>query len=369
MKYISCKIETTTDAEGLVAYLLDDRMGIDSVEFVDNVPVDDSEKEGGFFEELQPDMAIDDGKAYVKFYLDEDADLSSIKKGVSEIFNELYENNPGFSVGSGNLEISVSDDSDWKDKWKEYFHAFTIGDLLIRPSWEEEKEAMIDISDRGENEIEECGNATSAVCRPHPAIGMAQSAASKPSHSGRMTQENSDINHEIIIDPGMAFGTGGHESTRLVIEGLQKYLHKDDEILDVGTGSGILSIAALLYGADHVDGTDIDEDAVRTAYENVKENGLEGKAEFFAGDIGSDKTLRDELSFGHYNIVFANILADIIIDMKDALYEAVASNGLLITSGIIDFKEQEVLDTMLSIGFRHVETNREGEWVSIIFEK
>lgn len=330
MKYISCKIETTTDAEGLVAYLLDDRLGIDSVEFVDNVPVDDSEKEGGFFEELQPDMESDDGKAFVKFYLDEDADLSSIKKGVSEIFKELHENNPGFSVGSGALEIAVSDDSDWKDKWKVYFHAFTIGDLLIRPSWEDEKEAMIDISDRGENEI---------------------------------------TNHEIIIDPGMAFGTGGHESTRLVIEGLQKYLRKGDEILDVGTGSGILSIAALLYGAFHVDGTDIDEDAVRTAYENVKENGLDGKADFFAGDIGSDKTLRDKLSFGHYNIVFANILADIIIDMKDALYEATAPGGLLITSGIIDFKEKEVLETMLSLGFRHIETNHEGEWVSIIFEK
>lgn len=178
-----------------------------------------------------------------------------------------------------------------------------------------------------------------------------------------------DINHEIVIDPGMAFGTGSHESTRLVIEAMQKYLREGDEILDVGTGSGILSIAALLYGAEKTDGTDIDEDAVKTAYENVKENGLEGKADFFAGDIGTDEALRNKLSFGHYNIVFANILADIIIDMKDALYEATAPGGLLITSGIIDFKEKEVLDTLLSVGFRHVETNHDGEWVSIIFEK
>lgn len=134
MKYISCKISTTTDAEGLIAYLLDDRLGIDSVEFIDNVPVDDSEKEGGFFEELQPDLAADDGSAIVQFYLDENVDISSIKKGVAEIFDELNQNNPGFPVGSGELEISVSDDSDWKDKWKEYFHAFVIGDLLIRPS-------------------------------------------------------------------------------------------------------------------------------------------------------------------------------------------------------------------------------------------
>jgi ribosomal protein L11 methyltransferase len=328
MKYISCKISTTTDAEGLIAYLLDDRLGIDSVEFIDNVPVDDSEKEGGFFEELQPDLAADDGSAIVQFYLDENVDISSIKKGVAEIFDELNQNNPGFPVGSGELEISVSDDSDWKDKWKEYFHAFVIGDLLIRPSWESREESLLNIG--------------------------------KSSH---------DINHEIVIDPGMAFGTGSHESTRLVIEAMQKYLREGDEILDVGTGSGILSIAALLYGAEKTDGTDIDEDAVKTAYENVKENGLEGKADFFAGDIGTDEALRNKLSFGHYNIVFANILADIIIDMKDALYEATAPGGLLITSGIIDFKEKEVLDTLLSVGFRHVETNHDGEWVSIIFEK
>lgn len=328
MKYISCKISTTTDAEGLIAYLLDDRLGIDSVEFIDNVPVDDSEKEGGFFEELQPDLAADDGSAIVQFYLDENVDISSIKKGVAEIFDELNQNNPGFPVGSGELEISVSDDSDWKDKWKEYFHAFVIGDLLIRPSWESREESLLNIG--------------------------------KSSH---------DINHEIVIDPGMAFGTGSHESTRLVIEAMQKYLREGDEILDAGTGSGILSIAALLYGAEKTDGTDIDEDAVKTAYENVKENGLEGKADFFAGDIGTDEALRNKLSFGHYNIVFANILADIIIDMKDALYEATAPGGLLITSGIIDFKEKEVLDTLLSIGFRHVETNHDGEWVSIIFEK
>lgn len=328
MKYISCKISTTTDAEGLIAYLLDDRLGIDSVEFIDNVPVDDSEKEGGFFEELQPDLAADDGSAIVQFYLDENVDISSIKKGVAEIFDELNQNNPGFPVGSGELEISVSDDSDWKDKWKEYFHAFVIGDLLIRPSWESREESLLNIG--------------------------------KSSH---------DINHEIVIDPGMAFGTGSHESTRLVIEAMQKYLREGDEILDVGTGSGILSIAALLYGAEKTDGTDIDEDAVKTAYENVKENGLEGKADFFAGDIGTDEALRNKLSFGHYNIVFANILADIIIDMKDALYEATAPGGLLITSGIIDFKEKEVLDTLLSVGFRHVETNHDGEWVSIIFGK
>lgn len=328
MKYISCKISTATDAEGLIAYLLDDRLGIDSVEFIDNVPVDDSEKEGGFFEELQPDLAADDGSAIVQFYLDENVDISSIKKGVAEIFDELNQNNPGFPVGSGELEISVSDDSDWKDKWKEYFHAFVIGDLLIRPSWESREESLLNIG--------------------------------KSSH---------DINHEIVIDPGMAFGTGSHESTRLVIEAMQKYLREGDEILDVGTGSGILSIAALLYGAEKTDGTDIDEDAVKTAYENVKENGLEGKADFFAGDIGTDEALRNKLSFGHYNIVFANILADIIIDMKDALYEATAPGGLLITSGIIDFKEKEVLDTLLSVGFRHVETNHDGEWVSIIFEK
>lgn len=357
MKYISCKIETTTDAEGLLAYLLDDRLGIDSVEFIDNVPVDDSEKEGGFFEELQPDLAADDGTAFVRFYLAEDADIASIKKGVAEIFSELHDNNPGFPVGSGELEISVSDDSDWKDKWKEYFHAFVIGDLLIRPSWESREESLLNMNE--------------TVLQKKPAESKAAESPADALQGNKVSKEelSQGIRHEIVIDPGMAFGTGSHESTRLVIEAMQKYLREGDEILDVGTGSGILSIAALLYGADHTDGTDIDEDAVKTAYENVAENGLEGKASFFAGDIGSDEALRNKLSFGHYNIVFANILADIIIDMKDALYEAVAPGGLLITSGIIDFKEKEVLDTMLALGFRHVETNHDGEWVSIIFEK
>ncbi len=324
MKYFCFAIDTTTEAEDVIAYMLSDRLGIDSVEFDDNEFVDDSEKEGGFFPELQPDTPADDGTSVVKFYMPGDTDADEMASKVTGVLSELKkkeESGEGIPVGTCTLHVTTSDDKDWRDKWKDYFHAFTIGDLLIRPSWEE---APADL--------------------PHT--------------------------HELEIDPGVAFGTGAHESTRLCIEGLQKYLKEGDRVLDLGTGSGILAIVALLYGASHVTGTDIDPDCTDTCYENLEKNHL-SKEDFdvYIGNLTEDRELQDRVGYGAYDVVTANILADIIIPMAPAAYRAIKKDGIFISSGIINFRKGDVREALEKAGFTVLDEVADGEWFSIVCRK
>ena len=310
MNYIKYTINTRTSACDDICYELTN-LGLSALEIEDNLPVHD-EIQGKDYEELQPDMPIDDGLCKIIFYLEtKDDNLINKVKSVIEDIGSYSD------IGEGTIKEEVLEDEDYLNKWKEYFHAFEVGDLLIKPTWEQVDTPV---------GVDKC----------------------------------------ISIDPGTTFGTGAHETTKLCIEGIQKHLKKGDNVLDLGFGSGILSMVALLYGASHISGTDIDPNCVDAACSNFKVNNLDTKkATFYIGDLASDKTLQKMVGYECYDIIVANILADILIDMSEAMYNALKKGGMVITSGIIDFKENAVKDALVEAGFKVTETNHLGEWVNI----
>ena len=326
MRWKKVTINTTTEATEYLAYELSE-LGIDSVEIEDLIPVDDT-IQGGNFAELQPDLPEDNGEACISFYLDEDADDEALLDSVYELVESARE---FMNVGSGDITFDISDEEDWRDNWKAFFKAFTIGDILIRPTWENES---------GEYESVELADGI-----------------------------DEGINHVINIDPGIAFGTGKHESTHICIEEMQKRLKPGDRVLDVGFGSGILSVAALTLGAGSVSGTDIDDFCTTAIADNMAVNNLTYDPKRFAiGDLTSNESVQEVIGTG-YDVVFANILADIIIGMADKLYECTREGGILITSGIIDFKCEQVADALKQAGFEIVSLNEMGEWRGITAER
>ena len=263
-------------------------------------------------------MAADDGKSQVSFYLEEGQDATEL---LSDLKEELDDMKTYANVGEGSITTEISDEADWRDNWKQFFSSFTIGDVFIKPTWEE---APADLE--GKTLVE--------------------------------------------IDPGVSFGTGKHESTQLVIKQMDKYLKPKQEVLDVGCGSGILSIIALKMGAAHVVGTDIDEDCIASSYENFDVNHLEHSlGDFYVGNLIDDEELQAKVGKDKYDVVFANILADIIIPMAPALADAMKPEGYLITSGIIDFKEDEVKRALENAGLEIVECNAQGEWRNVTARK
>lgn len=314
MKYIKYTINTTTTACDDICYELTG-LGLTAIEIEDNIPVDD-EIQGKNYKELLPDMPSDTGKCKIIFYIEEE-DYNLINQ-VKEVLKSISEYS---DIGEGTLHKEILEDEDYLNNWKKYFHAFNVGDLLIKPTWEDEL-----------------------------------------TNSDSLTESGKCIR----IDPGITFGTGAHETTKLCIEGLQKHLKMGDNVLDLGFGSGILSMVALLYGAEHVTGTDIDPLCTDAAWDNFAVNNIDkGNATFYIGDITEDKELQDKVEYDSYDIVVANILADIIIDMAPVIYNATRKGGLLISSGIIDFKEKEVVSSLEKEGFRIVEINKMGEWVNV----
>ena len=205
------------------------------------------------------------------------------------------------------------DDTDWNENWKKYFKAFEIGEkLAIRPSWE--------------------------------------------------TYDNKDNRIVINLDPKLAFGTGAHATTSLCLEILEKNVDENSNILDIGTGSGILAIGALLLGAKNAIGVDIDEMAVNTARENAEINGVDKKCEFLCGDLA-------EKVKGRYNIVCANIVADIIMRLFDNVADFMTDDGILIISGIIDIRSDEVEKSAIAHGFEIIESKTREEWHAYVLKK
>ena len=317
MKWRKITIDTTTEAVDFISGLLDD-LGIEGMEVEDHVPLTEEETKGMFIDIL-PDPGPDDGKAKVSFYLDmeenEKERMAQVEKGLEELRSIV-------DVGSGQMTLSETEDQDWINNWKAFFKPFTVGDILIKPTWEE-------------------------------------------------IPENMEGSLVIEIDPGTAFGTGSHETTQLCIRQLEKYLKKGDRVLDIGTGSGILSIAALKLGASFAFGTDVDENAVETAGENGRVNGIR-REQFtpFVGNIIEDETLRNKAGFGRYDIVVANILAPVIIELAGEAGQHVKPGGYFITSGIINTREEDVKNAFLARPeWELVETVRQNDWVSITVRK
>ncbi len=319
MKWNSYTIETTTAAEDLVVALLDE-LGIEGAMIDNNVPLT-SEEIGEMFIDFPPELGEDDGTSRVTFYLD--ADETSEKEReelLRRVMLALEEQRQYADIGSGIITAGQTEDIDWINNWKKFFSAFTIDDILIKPTWEE--------------------------CGPEDADKIL-----------------------IEIDPGISFGTGKHETTQLCIRQLRKYLRQKDRVLDVGCGSGILSIVARKLGAGSVFGTDIDRECIRSTQENFATNHIEvSPGEFFCGNLIDDKALQDKVG-GDYDIVVANILADVIIPMAPVIPARLKEGGIFITSGIIDFKEAEVAAAIEAAGLTILEINHQGEWVNITAKK
>jgi ribosomal protein L11 methyltransferase len=326
MKWKKYTIETTTAAEDYMAELLSE-LGIEGIEIEDNIPLS-KEDQADMFIDFLPELPPDEGKSFVSFYVEDDgSDQTALLQNVKTALEKLRST---VEVGSGTITSSETEDLDWINNWKQYFTSFTIDDILIKPTWEELKD-----EDKDKFLIE--------------------------------------------IDPGISFGTGKHETTQLCIRQLLKYIRgsqdytpaeKHPKVLDVGCGSGILSIVALKLGARVVVGTDLDKDCMTSTRDNMEVNHLDkALGTFYVGNLIDDEALREKVGIGEYEIVVANILADVIIPMAPVIPPLLKKGGYFITSGIIDFKEQEVVSAIEAAGLTVAEVNHQGEWVNVTARK
>ena len=316
MNWNQFRLKTTTEAEDIVSSMLAD-LGIEGVQIEDKIPLTQSDKEQ-MFVDILPDMPEDDGCAYLTFYLDEEVDKHEM---LLKVRQELEEMRSYLNVGDCTIEESKTEDVDWVNNWKQYFHQFYIDDILVIPSWE--------------------------------------------------NVEAKDSDKMVIhIDPGTAFGTGMHETTQLCIRQLKKYVTEDTEILDVGCGSGILGMLALKFGAKHSVGTDLDPCAIDATYENMDNNGISrDQYEVMIGNIIDDKEVQDKVGYEKYDIVAANILADVLVPLTPVIIHQLKKGGIYITSGIIEDKEEVVVEAVKKAGLEVLEVNHQGEWVSVTARK
>ena len=327
MKWTKFRIKTITDAEDIIISTLYDT-GLEGAQIEDKVPLTALEKEQ-MFVDILPEGPEDDGIAYLSFFLEVQEDGSlKLRDEVTDqaavlamVERELADLRTFMDIGEGTVLVDETEDLDWINNWKQYFHQFYIDDILVIPSWEE--------------------------------------------------MERKDQDKLVLhIDPGTAFGTGMHETTQLCIRQLRKYITPDTELLDVGTGSGILAILSLMFGAKHAVGTDLDPCSLEAVRENMEANGIRQDAfKMMIGNLITDCAVQKEVGFACYDIVVANILADVLVPLTPVIKNQLKSGGIYITSGIIDEKEKTVADAVKAAGFTILEITRQGEWVSITAQK
>ncbi|MBS7341486.1 MAG: 50S ribosomal protein L11 methyltransferase [Suilimivivens sp.] len=327
MKWMKFRIKTITDAEDIIISTLYD-IGLEGAQIEDKVPLTAAEKEQ-MFVDILPDGPEDDGIAYLSFFVEEKDDGSlevngektTVEEVLSKVKAELEELRFFMEIGEGSVSVDETEDIDWINNWKQYFHQFTIDDVLVIPSWEE------------------------------------------------VAQEDKDkmILH---IDPGTAFGTGMHDTTQLCIRQLRKFITSETVLLDVGTGSGILAILALMFGAKKAIGTDLDPCAIEAVRENKEVNGIRPEDfELLIGNIITEKEIQDQVGYECYDIVVANILADVLVPLTPVIVHQLKKGGIYITSGIIDDKESVVVEAVKAAGLELLEVTYQGEWVSVTARK
>ncbi len=319
MKYTEFKVYGSSTTLELVTAIMMNH-GIDYISIDDPEDMNDilnKKHEYGWDyidDELKENL---DREPTLSVYFSEDDNLriiETLKTEISELKSSIAEGQYGdnFDAGSLKVEISISDDNDWKDKWKEFFHPTKITNrLVVKPSWEE--------------------------------------------------YEASEDDLIIEIDPGMAFGTGTHETTSLCMKLMEKYIgsYGDDvKVLDVGCGSGILSIAASRLGANDVLGVEIDNDAVQVARENIERNGCSSTVKVIQGDLTKGIDYKG-------NIIVANLMADLVVMLSESAKAHMEPNGIFISSGILVEKEDFVSKAIVDAGFEIVEVMEDGEWCAI----
>ncbi|MBR3834025.1 MAG: 50S ribosomal protein L11 methyltransferase [Lachnospiraceae bacterium] len=319
MVWTKLTIDTTVEAVDILSAFLDD-LGVEGIMIEDNVPLTEEEKQA-MFVDIPLIEGEDDGTAKVSCFIDDSFDLDTLKADIVAELTRLEEFLP---VGSKDITLSNTEDKDWINNWKQFFKSFRLYDnIVIKPTWEE-------------------------------------------------LEETKDGDMVVEIDPGIAFGTGSHETTKLCIGQLKKYLKTGDTVFDVGSGSGILSIISVLLGAGFVHGMDIDEVAVRASIENREVNHMTEEqlvltcGNLLAGDEETNQMALDVNGGNKYDIVVANILADVIIPLSGVVKPFLKEDGYFITSGIIDMKEEAVKEALLLNGFEIIDVVHMNDWVSII---
>lgn len=327
MKWVKFRIKTITEAEDIIISTLYD-IGLEGAQIEDKVPLTALEKEQ-MFVDILPDGPEDDGIAYLSFFVEKKEDGSLEVQGeatdtdtiLSNIRRELDDLGQFMDIGEGSVTVDETEDIDWINNWKQYFHQFYIDDILVIPSWEQVK-----------------------------------------------TEDKDKL--VLHIDPGTAFGTGMHETTQLCIRQLRKYITCDTELLDVGTGSGILAILSLMFGAKHAVGTDLDICAIEAVAQNCQVNGIAPEQfDMMIGNIITDKEVQDKVGYDCYDIVVANILADVLVPLTPVIVKQLKKGGIYITSGIIDDKEETVVEAVKAAGLKVLEITYQGEWVSVTARK
>ena len=312
MKWMRFRIRTNEESEDIIVSSMTD-IGLEGAQIEDNAPLTAADKEQMFVDdapELQPDNLpdIEAGVAYLSFFVeidddnnltveeyDENGELQKIKRTPEEMKNnirEVLDELKTFSdIGDGTISVDVTEDIDWINNWKQYFHKFFVDDVLVIPSWEK-------VSDE---------DAAKAKMILH-------------------------------IDPGTAFGTG----------------------------SGVLSILSIMFGADSAVGTDLDPCCIPATQENLESNNIDkDKYNLIIGNIIDDKKVQDEVGYEQYDIVVANILANVLVPLSPEVNSHLKKGGVYITSGIIDTKEEEVKKAHEDAGFEIQEIHHQGDWVSI----
>ncbi len=327
MKWMRLRIKTIAEAEDILVSTLYD-IGLEGAQIEDRIPLTPLEKEQRFVDIL-PDMPQDDGLAWLSFFVEEkeDGGLELMGERLSReavlerVEEELEELRQFCDIGEGSVTVDETEDIDWINNWKQYFHQFYIDDILVIPSWED-----IKVEDKD-----------------------------------RMV---------LHIDPGTAFGTGMHETTQLCIRQLRKYVGSGARLLDVGSGSGILSILSLMFGAEHAVGTDLDPCALEAVAQNCEANGIDpSRFDMMIGNIITEKEVQDRVGYGCYDIVAANILAEVLVPLTPVIVNQLKPGGIYITSGIIDRKEETVAEAVRAAGLKILEITRQGEWVSVTAQK
>ena len=307
MKWAEITIKTTTEAvEAITNILYEQNVGGVSIEDPKDFKFQKKHEYDWDFVEEEIFNSGYDG-VIIKTYITEERDVTDDIKIIKEKIDGLKEF--GIDVGEAIVELSQVDEEDWANEWKNYYKPTKIGEkIVVKPTWEE--------------------------------------------------YEAQDSDLIIELDPGMAFGTGDHETTKMCIQALEKYVEKDSTVFDVGTGSGILAIAAAKLGAKKAVGVDLDPVAVESAKENVRYNNLDN-IEILYGNLV-------EVIEGKADIVVANIIAEVICILIDDVKRVLKSGGMFITSGIIHERVKMVTDKLEESGFEVIKVNKDGEWNCII---